>query len=206
MGSQRWLRLERWGKRQPRTAADGTLGRGQPRTAADGDAGRGQPRTAADGNTRGRLLEEGALEGVTGGGFAEVLVGEGGGFATAGGALDEAFLDEVRLVDILDGAGVFAEGGGPLNLSMMVVRSLLSIWSRPYLSTPRASRAYLAILMSMVFLPITMAKSRTRRNRELAIRGVPRLRKAISMAASSIHAMPRMRAERATMPASTSVS
>ena len=41
-----------------------------------------------------------------------MLVGEGGGFATTGGALDEAFLDEVRLVDILDGAGVFAEGGG----------------------------------------------------------------------------------------------
>jgi len=67
---------------------------------------------AKDGCRRKHLLEEGALEGVAGGGFAEVLVGEGGGFATAGGALDEAFLDEVRLVDILDGAGVFAEGGG----------------------------------------------------------------------------------------------
>ena len=41
-------------------------------------------------------------------GFAEMLVGKEGGFASARGALDEAFLDEVRFIDILDGTGIFA--------------------------------------------------------------------------------------------------
>ena len=38
--------------------------------------------------------------------------GKVGDFAAARGALDEAFFDEVGLVDLLDGAGVFADGGG----------------------------------------------------------------------------------------------
>lgn len=49
---------------------------------------------------------------VVGAGVAEVLVGEGGYLAAAGSALDEAFLYEVWLIDLLDGAGVFAERRG----------------------------------------------------------------------------------------------
>ena len=41
-------------------------------------------------------------------GFAEVPVSEEGGFAATRGAFDEAFLDEVGFVDILDGTGIFA--------------------------------------------------------------------------------------------------
>ena len=41
-------------------------------------------------------------------GFAEMLVGKEGGFAATRGALDEAFLDEVRFIDILNGTCIFA--------------------------------------------------------------------------------------------------
>ena len=58
------------------------------------------------------ILSEDRLLAVGGeGGLAEVLVGERGGFAATRGAFDEAFFDEVRFIDVLDGAGVFAHGG-----------------------------------------------------------------------------------------------
>jgi hypothetical protein len=41
-----------------------------------------------------------------------VLVGPGGGDAAPGGALQVAVLDEVRLVHVLDGAGLLSDGGG----------------------------------------------------------------------------------------------
>ena len=50
------------------------------------------------------------------------------------------------------------------------------------------------------------AKSRTRRSRALAIRGVPRLRLAISTAAFDEQGTSRMRAERWMMVLSTSLS
>ena len=53
--------------------------------------------------------------------------------------------------------------------------------------------------MVMRPLPLTCAKSRTRRNRALAIRGVPRLRMAISTAASVVQGTCKMAAERCTM-------
>ena len=43
---------------------------------------------------------------------AEVLVGQGGDFAAARGAFEEAFFDEVGFVDFFHGAGVLAQGGG----------------------------------------------------------------------------------------------
>ena len=52
--------------------------------------------------------------------------------------------------------------------------------------------------------PSTWAKSRTRRSRRLAARGVPRLRRAISRAPSGSMPMPRMPALRVTMIASSS--
>ena len=41
-----------------------------------------------------------------------MVVSEAGGHAATGRALDEAFHDEERLVDFLDGTGVLADGGG----------------------------------------------------------------------------------------------
>ncbi len=41
-----------------------------------------------------------------------MLVGEGGGHPATGGALQEGQLEEVGLVDIHDGVGLFTDGGG----------------------------------------------------------------------------------------------
>src|SRR5688500_4443783 len=51
------------------------------------------------------------LPGV-GAGVAEVLVGGFGGDAAAGRALHESDLDQVRLIQILDGAAIFGNRGG----------------------------------------------------------------------------------------------
>jgi len=76
--------------------------------------------------------------------------------------------------------------GPPLNLSMMVVRILLSISSKPNSSTFNALRPCCVQPKSITPLPNTMAKSRMRRNNPFAIRGVARLRPAISLAASLV--------------------
>ena len=96
--------------------------------------------------------------------------------------------------------------GPPLNLSIMVQSILLSISSRPYLSMFSASKAKLAISVSMLPEPFTCAKSRTRRNNAFAIRGVPRLREAISDAALVEQGTFRIPAERRMIPLSTSSS
>ena len=44
--------------------------------------------------------------------LVQVGVGKRCNLAAAGGALDEAFLDEERLVDFLHGFCILAEGGG----------------------------------------------------------------------------------------------
>ena len=103
-------------------------------------------------------------------------------------------------------ATVFRPTGPPLNFSMIVPRILLSIWSSPRESMFSAARAMRVISRSMCPSPLTIAKSRTRRSRALAIRGVPRERRATSWAASSSIETSRMRAERRTMPASTGAS
>ena len=69
-----------------------------------------------------------------------------------------------------------------------------------------AVSAMRVIAKSMCPSPLTMAKSRTRRSRALTIRGVPRERRAISIAASSSIETSRMRAERFTIPDRTAVS
>ena len=74
--------------------------------------------------------------------------------------------------------------GPPLNLSIIVVKILLSISSSPWASTFKALRLYLEIFMSMFPVPFICAKSRTRRNKALEILGVPLLLPAISIAAS----------------------
>ncbi len=57
-------------------------------------------------------LEEGWLAGVGGVGDVEVVVGAAGGHAAALGAVEEAELEEVGLVHVFYGVGVFADGGG----------------------------------------------------------------------------------------------
>ena len=53
-------------------------------------------------------LHDVAIIGIT----AEVVVGKASGHTAAGRALDEAFHDEERLIDLLDGTCVLADGGG----------------------------------------------------------------------------------------------
>ena len=55
------------------------------------------------------LAEEGGLAGHF---YAEVLVGEAGGYAASGGAVEEADLDEEGFVDFFEGVLLFGEGGG----------------------------------------------------------------------------------------------
>ena len=50
--------------------------------------------------------------GFAGGGDPQVPVGQFGGFTPPGRAFEEPFLDEERFVDLLDCAGVFADGRG----------------------------------------------------------------------------------------------
>ena len=45
-------------------------------------------------------------------GISEMAVGKVGGFTAARRTFDKAFLDEIRLIDLLDSARVFAEGCG----------------------------------------------------------------------------------------------
>src|ERR1700704_4526827 len=59
---------------------------------------------------------------------------------------------------------------------MRVLRILRSRSSKPNSSTSSRARAFLAASRSIRFARATWAKSRTRRSRRLATRGVPRLR------------------------------
>jgi hypothetical protein len=75
--------------------------------------------------------------------------------------------------------------GPPPNFSITASSSLRSITSRPSTSTSSILSAASATLFETVPSPLTCAKSRTRRSRRLATRGVPRERCAISVAPAS---------------------
>ena len=45
-------------------------------------------------------------------GFAKMAVGEFGHFTSAGGALDETFVDKERFVNLLECAGILTQGRG----------------------------------------------------------------------------------------------
>ena len=102
-------------------------------------------------------------------------------------------------------ARVLSPTGPPLNLSISVVRILLSISSKPCASTCKAFNPIWVMFRLMVPSPLICAKSRIRRKSALAIRGVPRLLLAISMAALSAMGMFKIWALLVTIPASTSV-
>ena len=74
--------------------------------------------------------------------------------------------------------------GPPPNFSMIVARMRRSSSSNPCSSTSRRASAWRAVSRSISSLWATSAKSRSRRRRRLAMRGVPRLRAPISRAAS----------------------
>ena len=73
----------------------------------------------------------------------------------------------------------------PRSAPHSVARMARSTLSRPSSSTPKSSRPSLAVAPSMKPSPRTSAKSRTRRRRRLATRGVPRERSDIRMAPSA---------------------
>ena len=137
----------------------------------------------------------------------EMPVGALGGDPAARRALQEAFLDQERLVDVLERAAVLADRGGDrLDAGGAAAGSARSAWSgscgRPRRSRARRPRAASSARRAAARVdarrrPSTCAKSRTRRSRRLAMRGVPRLRRAISAPPSASSGMPSRRAERA---------
>ena len=101
-------------------------------------------------------------------------------------------------------ASVSRPTGPPPNFSIIVLSIVRSTWSRPSSSTSSmfsASRAMSTVIWPS---PFTCAKSRTRRISRLAMRGVPRLRLAISSAPSWSQSILRIWAERRTITASCS--
>ncbi len=82
-------------------------------------------------------------------------------------------------------ASVSIPTGPPLNFSIIVKRSSLSVSSGPILSIFNLSNAFCVTSRSIVLFPSTKAKSLTRLNSLLAILGVPLLLTANSLAASS---------------------
>ena len=142
----------------------------------------------------------GGLSGAACGPPAEVGEGRRGGHPAPGGALEEPFLQEVGLVDVLDRLGLLpdrhrqrrqADGrrrrtygtgrieDGPVDL---VEAPLVDLEQRE--GVPGARRR------SRRRRPGTSAKSRTSRSRRLAMRGVPRARTAISAAPSGSRPTP----------------
>ena len=118
----------------------------------------------------------------------EVPVGALGRHPPARRALQEAFLDQERLVDVLERAAVLADRGGDRldaggtalvvldqrdqDLAVDLVEAeLVDLEQSRARAAPRRRRCEPS--------PSTCAKSRTRRSRRLAMRGVPRLRPAI---------------------------
>ena len=83
---------------------------------------------------------------------------------------------------------------------MMVSSSRRSTSSKPWASTSRRARASRATAAVIAPAARTWAKSRTRRSRRLATRGVPRLRRGdLRRARRRRSGTPRMRAERVTI-------
>lgn len=120
--------------------------------------------------------------------LSEVFIGFFGCFTTPRCAFEVTFLNKEWLINFFyctessptAVAIVVKPTGPPENFSIISLRILLSISSSPCSSTFRAVRPKRAISTLIIPLPLTWAKSRILRRRLLAIRGVPRLRRAIS--------------------------
>ena len=101
-------------------------------------------------------------------------------------------------------AKVESPTGPPPNWAHNAERMARSTLSRPRSSTPNSARPSRAVCTSISPLALTSAKSLTRRSNRLAIRGVPRLRRAISQAPGGSMGTSRMRAARVMMASSSS--
>ena len=136
--------------------------------------------------------------------------GRRGGHPAPRGAHQQALLHQERLVHVLDRLGLLADADGQRRQArpgrrrsgaQMASRMARSTLSRPSSSTPNRARPVVGRgLGRRCRRPRTSAKSRTRRSRRLAMRGVPRDRRAISAAPAGVEAArPGCRADRRTM-------
>ncbi len=139
---------------------------------------------------------------------SEVFVGARGRDAAARRAIEEADLDQIRLVDVLDRVLLLADRGRqavePDRAAAELVDDRLAAAADPLrrsraASTSSSSSASWHTAAVMRPSARTCAKSRTRRSSRLAMRGVPRDRRAISSAAAGAISTPRIRADRATI-------
>ena len=123
-----------------------------------------------------------------------MLVGGRHGDAAAGRAGEQALLDEERLVHVLDRLGLLADADRQRRQPDRAAAELLAeraedrpvdlvepaVVDAEHLQARRGPSS-----ASIVPSPRTSAKSRTRRSSRLAMRGVPRERRAISHAPSA---------------------
>ena len=138
-------------------------------------------------------LEWSSEEAVFAGHFdAEVFVGEAGGDAAAGGAVEEADLDEEGFVDLFEGVLLFGQRGGEgVEADRAAViffddgaqQAAVEFVEAVGVDLEQGERGLGGGAVDFS-VARTWAKSRTRRRRRLAMRGVPRERMAISAAPS----------------------
>ena len=125
-----------------------------------------------------------------------MAVSQFGDHTPSGGALDEAFHDEKGLIDLLNGACILAHSGGNRRDTHRTALELVD----------DGEQDLVVDLVETILVDVQGREGFTRRNRALAIRGVPRERRAISSEASSVMGTPRMPAERSMMVCSVSGS
>ncbi len=151
----------------------------------------------------------GSLQLGAGGGLAQVREGPGRGHPAPGGALEEALLEQVGLVGVLDRVGLLPHAVGQGHEARPGGRRSDGTGRRGWRGRPCRGRARPPRRArgprgraTAVMAPWarTSTKSRTRRRSRLAIRGVPRARDAMWRAPSSSTSTPRIPAERTTMP------
>ena len=145
-------------------------------------------------------------------GYAQVRPGPGGGHPAARGALDQALLEQERLVGVLDGVGLLPHAlrqrGQAHRLAAEAAAErvedgpvdLVQARARPRRTGPGPPRRCGPVTTPS---PRTSTKSRTRRSSRLAIRGVPRDRSAMRAAPSASTRTPSRRADRSTMACSS---
>ena len=160
------------------------------------------------------MLEDRLLAIGAEGGLAEVLVGEEGRFAATGGAFDEAFLDEVGFIDILDRTGVFAHGCCDRIEADRSATELIDDGKQQFVIdlietegiNIESFEGVLGDLEVDGTVTLDLCEVTYATQESVGNTGVPRERRAISPAASSLISTFSRRAERLTIPARMSAS
>ncbi len=158
---------------------------GSASTCAVTRAGRRQRQRAEPEEMPRGALEQPLLRGRTAAAHAEMLVGSRGRAPAAGGSRNETFFEKIRLDDVFERFGIFGQRRRDRGDADRAAAVLLD--DRPQETRGRDDRARVrrrprgAALRRRpraVIRPSarTSAKSRTRRSRRFAMRGVPRLR------------------------------